>query len=81
MSSISLKCVILLVANLSQTNSKSSFYIPEPLSIIIILSSPPFVINIFMMVDPASNEFSINSLIIECGFYTTSSAAILFIVS
>ena len=66
---------ILLVACLSIERSKSSFDIPQPLSFMEI-SRPPFQTSNLISLLPASNEFSINSLIILVGFSTTSPAAI-----
>ena len=73
--------LILLVACLSKANLKSSFAIPDPLSIILICFIPPFFTSIFMLVAPASIEFSTSSLTTEAGLSITSPAAIWFIVN
>ena len=73
--------LILLVACLSNANSKSSLLIPEPLSIILILEIPPFCISTVIFVAPASIEFSTNSFTTDAGLSITSPAAILFIVN
>jgi len=79
--SMSLACLILLVACLSKAISVSSFAIPLPLSVIRIKDIPPFFISTVIAVAPASIEFSTISFTTEAGLSITSPAAILFIVN
>ena len=69
--------LILLVACGKIALDKSSFSIPEPLSIISINEIPPFSILISILVAFASIAFSTNSLTTENGRSTTSPAEIL----
>ena len=71
---------ILLVACLKNAFSISPAAIPQPLSVIRIISRPPFFISTVIAVDFASIAFSTSSLITAIGFSTTSPAAILLIV-
>ena len=72
--------LILLVACLSNANSKSSSEIPFPLSVTFIYDIPPFSISTTILLAPASIEFSIISFITDAGLSITSPAAILLIV-
>jgi hypothetical protein len=54
----------------------SSRAIPQPLSVTRIKVTPPFFISTVIRVEPASIEFSTNSLITDDGRSTTSPAAI-----
>ena len=72
--------LILLVACLSNANSKSSSAIPQPLSIILIFFIPPFCTSTSILVASASIEFSINSFTTDAGRSITSPAAIWLIV-
>ena len=54
--------LILLVACLKNDLSTSLDSIPSPLSVILICFLPPSTISTIILVEPASTEFSINSL-------------------
>jgi hypothetical protein len=60
----------------SATKGRSSFSIPEPLSVIIISAIHHSEISTVTSLAHASIEFSISSLITETGLSTTSQAAI-----
>ncbi len=71
----------LLVAFFSNAITASSSAMPEPLSITLTKSSPPFLISTVMLVAPASQLFSTSSFTTASGLSTTSPAAILPITS
>ena len=70
----------LLVACRKNAVSQSSSAIPLPLSMMRMLSIPPFSISMVTAVAPASMEFSTSSLTTELGRSTTSPAAIWFAI-
>jgi hypothetical protein len=67
---------ILEVECFSQSKFKSCFSIQNPLSLTIIFFIHHSKISIFIFVEAASIEFSINSFTTETGLSTTSQAAI-----
>ena len=76
----SLSLTIFEVACLKKAVFTSFESIPQPLSVILIRSIPPFFISTVMEELPASIEFSKSSFTIDAGLSTTSPAAILSIV-
>ncbi|OQC71157.1 MAG: hypothetical protein BWX46_00662 [Candidatus Cloacimonetes bacterium ADurb.Bin003] len=74
---ISSTVFILLVEWRSKASIASSAFIPQPLSITLIRSLPPFSIATIILSAPASIAFSTSSLTTEAGRSITSPAAIL----
>ena len=71
---------ILLVACGKKAVATSSAFMPMPLSLTRIDSSPPPFVSIVTAVAPASIAFSSNSFTTEAGLSTTSPAAMRFAV-
>ena len=68
------------VACRSKQRRASSLFMPQPLSLMRIICLPPPWISMPISVEPASREFSTNSLTTEAGFSMTSPAAIWLMV-